>query len=257
MALRLSTGLRDQILKYGSLGRIMSNCVIKVYTGAQPTNADAAPTGTLLCTYSNGGGALTREVLSTGSVALTGGASGSVNTLTVNGLEIMGSATNFNTTLTQTAADVCTKINNNPKNWLFEAANNAGQTITISAKPGLGALPNGWVVASTVTTITKTDTNMAGGVDPVNGLNWQVVSAAVISKDSNTWQGTAGNTGTAGWFRIEASVTDAGGTDSTESVFRIDGAVATSGAELNMGSTSIVSGTIQTISSFTITLPTA
>ncbi len=257
MALRLSAALRDQMLKYGGLGRLMSNGVLKLYSGAQPATADAAPTGTLLCTYSLAGGAITREVLATGSVALTGGGSGSVNTLTVDGKEIMGSATNFNTSLTQTAADVATKINNNPKNLLFVANNNGGATITITAKPGLGTLANAWVVASTTTTITKTDTNMSGGVDAVNGLNWGTVSAGVLSKESGTWQGTAVATNTAGWFRIEAAVSDAGGVDSTESILRIDGAVATSGAELTMGSTSIVNGTVQTISSFSITLPTA
>lgn len=258
MALRLSAALRNALNEMGSFKHVMSNCVLKVYSGAQPASAEAAPTGTLLCTYSASGGALTREVLSVGSVDLTGGASGSVNTLTVNGIEIMGSATNFNTSLAQTAQDVATKINNNPKNLLFTASVSATDKIDITAKPGLGALANGWVVASTTTTITKTDTNMAGGVDAANGLQWGDSAAGTLVKHpSQTWQGTAAATGTAGWFRFEAAVNDAGALDSAEAILRMDGAVATSGAELNMANTAMVLGAVQTISSFSVTLPTA
>ena len=260
MALRLSTALRNALNTQGSFRSLMSNCVLKVYSGAQPATADAAPTGTLLVTYSLAGGALTRETLATGSVALTGGGSGSVNTLTVNGLEVMGSATNFNTSLIQTATDMVTKINNNPKNQLWVASNLGGTvaTVTLTANPGLGALANGLTVASTATTITKTDTNTSGGVTAVNGLNWLWPSASgVISKDTGTWQGTAVATGTAGWFRFEAAVTDPGTADSSFVILRMDGAVATTGAELNMGSTAIVNGAVQTISNFSVTLPTA
>jgi hypothetical protein len=258
MAWRPSAALRNFLLEGGSLKKSLSNCFIKAYTGAQPANAEAAPTGTLLVTYSLSSGTPTREVLSAGSVDLTGGASGSVDTITVNSIEIMGSSTPFNTSLAQTAADVCTKINTTPKNYLFDAFVTATDIINIRARPGLGTLPNTWVVASTCTTITKTDTNMAGGVNAANGLNWgDSAAGAVVKHPTEVWSGTAAAGGTAGWFRIEAAVNDAGGVDSTESIIRCDGAIATSGAELNMTPTSITLGAVQTISSFSITLPTA
>lgn len=260
MALRPSKALRNFLLEGGSLKQALSNCFIKVYTGAQPSTADAAPTGTLLCTVSLASGAPTREVLSTGSVALTGGASGSLNTLTVNSIEIMGSATNFNTSLIQTATDIVTKINNNPKNYLFIASNVGGTsaTITLTAKPGMGSLPNGWVVASTATTITKTDTNMASGVSAANGLTWGDSAAGVLVKNpTETWSGVNAASGTAGWFRIEASVSDAGSLDSSEAVIRLDGAVSTSGAEMNLSTTVFTSGATFTLSGGSITLPTA
>lgn len=257
MALRLSAALRNALNEMGSFKHVMSNCVLKVYTGAQPASAEAAPTGTLLVTYSSGGGAITREVYSSGSVALTGGASGSVDTITVNSLEIMGSSTPFNTSLAQTATDIVDKINNNPKNLLFVASRSTN-TVVITAKPGLGTLANGWVVASTATTITKTDTNMASGVLAVNALQWGDSAAGTLVKHpTQTWQGTAAATGTAGYFRFEASVTDAGALDSLEAVLRMDGAIATSGAELNMANTAITVSAVQTISSFSVTLPTA
>lgn len=258
MAWRPSKALRNYLLEGGSLKHALSNCFIKVYTGSQPANAEAAPTGTLLVTYSRASGAITREVQSVGSVDLTGGASGSVDTITVNSISILPAAVPFNSSLAQTAQDVCDAINNNPKNHLFECFVTSTDVINIRAKRGLGALPNGWVVASTVTTITKTDSNMAGGVDAVNGLNWgDAAAGAIVKLASETWSGVAGATGTAGWVRVESAVSDPGTLDSSESIIRADGAVATSGAELNMTPTSITSGATQTISSFSITLPTA
>jgi len=56
--------------------------------------------------------------------------------------------------------------------------------------------------------------------------------------------GVAGNTGTAVWFRVFKS-------DHTTVVF--DGSVGTSGANLNLGTTSIVSGGTVSISSLTLT----
>lgn len=258
MALKLSAALRDACNEMGSLKNVMSNCVMKWYTGAQPATAETAPTGTLACVFSNASGALTREVLAAGSVALTGGASGSVNTLTVNSLEIMGSATNFNTSLVQTATDIVTKINNNPQNLLFVASNVLGTsaTITLTARPGLGALAN-WTVASTTTTITKTDTNLTGGVTALNGLKWGDSVAGVLAKDpSQTWSGLALQTVSVGWFRIEAAVLDSFVTDATGVIMRIDGSIGISGAELNMGNPAIVTGVAQRIDNFSITLPT-
>jgi hypothetical protein len=258
MALRLSTALRNAILSGSSFQKAMSNCVLKIYTGTQPATPETAPSGTLLCTYSNASGALTREVQSIGSVDLTGGGAGSVDTITVNSIEIMGSATAFNTSLAQTAADVVTKINRNPFNHLFDAYVSATDVINIRARPGLGALANGWVVASTVTTITKTDNNMASGVSAVNGLNWNVAATNVITKRSDqTWSGSPGNTGTAGWFRFEAAVSDAGGADSSEAILRMDGSIASSGAEMNRGNLTITTAVTDTIDSFSITFPTA
>lgn len=258
MTFKVSKALRNAMIESQDFKHAMSNCVLKWYSGGQPADAEAAPTGTLGVTLSSSSGALTREVLSVGSVDLTGGGAGSVDTITVNSIEIMGSSTPFNTSLAQTAQDVCTKINNNPRNLLFTAFVTSTDVINIRAKPGLGSLANGWVVASTVTTITKTDSNMAGGVTAVNGLNWGDGAAGLITKlTTQTWSGVAAASITAGWFRFEAAVSDAGGVDSTESILRMDGTIATSGAEINMGNTSLTSGLTYTLDTFTATLPTA
>lgn len=259
MAFRLSTALRNAILQGRAMKYAMSNCVLKIYTGAQPATADAAPTGTLLVTFSQSAGALTREVLSTGSLTLSG-TSGSADTFTLNSIEIMGGSVASDGTVAGTATLVAAKINNNPKNtYVVASTTGSSGVITLTALPGFGSLPNTWVPAGTGTTISfGTAVNMASGVTAVNGLQWGSTVAGVLSKlSTQTWTGTAVATGTAGWFRIEAAVSDAGALDSSAVVLRMDGAIASSGAELNLSSTSIVNTVLQTIDTFTITLPTS
>jgi hypothetical protein len=255
MTFRLSTGIRNFLNKQGSIDDALRNGWIEIYTGAQPTSADSAATGTLLCTISNASGALTREVLATGSVTLSTGAAGSVNTLTVNGVEVMGVAVPFNGTLAQTAADVAAQINRN-RSVPDYTASAAGAVVTISALPGTGTTPNGFVVASTVTTITKVDANMAGGVASVNGLKFDVASGGVMTKlATQTWSGVNGNSGTAGWFRQYGSVADASGLDSVGVALRIDGSVATAGAEMNLSSTTFTAAATTTLSAWGMTVP--
>lgn len=71
-------------------------------------------------------------------------------------------------------------------------------------------------------------------------------SGGVIAK-SGTWSGTAGATGTAGYFRILTSGAS----------FPLDGAITGTGGggELELANTSITSGQTVTITSFTITQP--
>ena len=257
MTARFSTGARDFLNKRGGIDDMLMNGWIEIYTGSQPATADAAVTGTLLCTISSASGAITKEVLSTGSVTLNTGAAGSVNTLTVNSVEIMGAAVNFNTSLTQTAADVAAQINRYKSNPDYTATS-SGAVVTIIARPGTGTAPNTFVVASTVTTITKTDANMAGGVASVNGLKFDTSASGVMNKlSTQTWSGVNAATGTAGYFRQYGSVADAGGAATTNLELRIDGAIATSGAEMNLNSTAFTSGATTTLSSWSMTVPAA
>jgi hypothetical protein len=256
MALRYSTAARNFMAGLGGLKQAFQNGRIEIYSGAQPATADAAVTGTLLCTITNGSAALTNEVLATGTLTLTGGASGSVDTFAVNGVEIMGSSTPFNTSLNQTAADIATKINNFMGNVKYTAAA-VGAVVTVTAMPGTGASPNGFVVARTSTTITTSVVNMASGVAGVNGLLWGSPVTAVIAKlATQAWTGVNGNTGTAGYYRAYGSVADTGVLDSNLVFVREDGAIATSAAELNMTSTALVAGATTTLATWSRTLPT-
>jgi hypothetical protein len=56
MTIKTSTGLRNKMLDTGSLKSRLALGFIKIYSGAEPATADAAVTGTLLCTVSVSGG---------------------------------------------------------------------------------------------------------------------------------------------------------------------------------------------------------
>lgn len=99
----------------------------------------------------------------TGSVTLDSGASGSVDSITVDGVEIMSGAEAFDTDLATTAANVAANINanNSEPNYTASAS---GAVITIQSL-NAGVEDNGLVVTSTATTITTTDANLSGGTD--------------------------------------------------------------------------------------------
>lgn len=99
----------------------------------------------------------------TGSVDLTGGTSGSVDDITVDGVSIMSGAEPFDTDLATTAQNVADNINAYTSTPGYTAAANS-TVITITAADA-GAAPNGFVVTSSATTITTADTDMSGGDD--------------------------------------------------------------------------------------------
>lgn len=103
--------------------------------------------------------------------------------------------------------------------------------IYTGAQPaGPGTAPTGTLLV----TFTLTDPAFAAAVAGVADLDADPDLSAI-----------AGNTGTAGWFRIADS--DGNGV--------LDGAVATSGSQLNLSSTSITSGGTVTITAGTVTAP--
>jgi len=262
MTIRYSTALRDYLQETGSFKSAFQNGVILLYSGSQPASANDAPGGSLLATISSSSGAVTSEVKSQGSVTFSGTIGGSISSITVNSIEILGSTITPVTDVTATAVLVAAAINNNPKNWLFTATSALG-VVTITAKPGMGTLPNGWVVSTTVATITKSDVNMGSvtaGVLAANGLRFGDSATGALVKDSSqTWSGVgtaAASTGTtAGWFRLCGSIADAQAADSAGAYLRLDGSIATSGADMNVSSATIVQSATFTINNFTPTEP--
>jgi hypothetical protein len=110
----------------------------------------------------------------TATVTLTGGASGSVNMITVDSVNIMSGSVSFTTDLATTAAAVASNINSHTSSPEYTATA-VGAVITISAASAAGSDPNGFAVAVTATTITFTKTDMAGG------------SFAIINSPRNMW----------------------------------------------------------------------
>ncbi|MHB8388042.1 MAG: hypothetical protein ACYDBH_00510 [Acidobacteriaceae bacterium] len=272
MALRFSPALQNYIAETGSWKSFFDNGAIDIYTGAQPATPDLAATGNLLVTITNNAGALTNEVLATGVITLSGGTTtgDNVTGISLLGVDILGGTVSWDTSLTQTAADCALAINRNPKNK-FVVATSAAAVITLTARPGFGTLLNSAALATTVAgamvaTVTSTSFGSGtggsvAGVSAVNGLlmDYNAAAGVFTKKSTQTWSGTATGTGTqtAGWFRYRSSVADSEALDSSEVLLRMDGAIATSGAEMNMSSTSITNGALQTLNSFQFTIPPA
>ena len=121
------------------------------------------------------------EVLATGTVELTGGASGIVNQITVNGVDVMDIDAHFVDTLDNLATLVASIIDANTSSPDYDSSA-SGATITITAKAGTGDGPNGFVVVSDTDTITTTDTNMASGVTAIS----EVLATGTSTLDSGT-----------------------------------------------------------------------
>ena len=266
MSLKFSPALQNFIAESGSWKRFMDNGSILIYTGVQPATPDLAATGTLLATITSGAAAKTSEVAATGVITFTS-TGGTVDTLTLLGVEIMGSATAYSTSVTQVAADVALKVNRNSKNHFVRATSVLG-VLTLTALPGFGTLLNAAALTCGATTLSATVTSTSfgsgsgGGVAGVNGANGLKAdynaAAGVMTKDTTqTWSGTAVADGTAGWFRYVSSVADAQALDSSAAYLRMDGSISVSGSEMNMSSTVIASGALQTVSSFSFTVPAA
>jgi hypothetical protein len=261
MGFRYSTGYRNFKMNGGSFQKAVQNGALLIYSGTQPATADTAPSGTLLCTITASSGARTAEVRALATVTISG-AAGSVNSITATAAAIELLAPNqfsaavpvaFNTTLTQTATDVCTQINKGTWWHGYEATSSVG-AVTIKPLPGLGDSINAADITATCTTLTTVDVDFASGVDPANGLQFGATASGEITK-SGTWSGVNAATGTAGWARFVGSIADAGGASTT--LIRVDMDIATAGSIMTMSSTTLTSGATTTIDSVAISHPAA
>jgi len=113
------------------------------------------------------------EVRAVGSFNITGGTASpgvnKLNSVTVNGVEVLGVAVNWSTSNVVTAEAVAAQISvfASPD---YSATAAAGK-VTITAAAGTGSTPNGYVVATTPagTLTTGSVVNMAGGVTAIPG----------------------------------------------------------------------------------------
>ena len=99
----------------------------------------------------------------TGTVTLTTGGAGSVDSVTVNGVTVTSGSVAFITDLPTTATAVAANITAFTSTPNYSAVA-AGAVITITAAT-VGQATNGFVVVASTTIITSTVTNMVGGLD--------------------------------------------------------------------------------------------
>lgn len=123
------------------------------------------------------------EVLSSGTIKLAN-AGGSIAHVKVNGVTITSGAVAYNTDLATTAAALAANINayTSSPDYTAEAV---GAVVTIKAKPGTGANPNGYAVTVSITGMTATATDMAGGTSLCQiyllpGVVWYSLDPRVI-----------------------------------------------------------------------------
>jgi len=248
MTIKLSTGLRNNLVGARGLAASFAGGVIDVYNVSQPASADSAISGTRLGRVSISSATYVPETPATGTVTLSG-AAGSILTLNVGSFNIIPiSPVPFVTDLATTAQALADAVNRNA----IYTATASGAVVTLRAPAGTGDAHNGLTVLGTFTTLTATYANISGGVDAVAGLQWGVPSGGTISK-SGTWSFSGAAAGTAACFRMKASALDADGASTT--AVRLDGSVATSGGDMNLSNLLIAVDAPTTIDSFTVTMP--
>jgi hypothetical protein len=124
------------------------------------------------------------EVLATATVEVTAGVNDpgtdTINSLLINGEEILDNILDWSGSNEATAIRLSTSINNGTALHGYSAGV-VGAVVTVTAAPGTGTAPNGYVVAvSTTGTVTATaDAEMAGGVAAVAAV--AQVEAVTIS----------------------------------------------------------------------------
>lgn len=252
MTLRLSTGARNLMFTQGFAG-VFNKGSIGIYSGSQPATADAAPTGTKLGIVTISSGALTQETRATGSLTITAAAGGSVNTVTVGGLNIIpdGAVAAVPGDLTATALAVATAIN---RNGIMEASA-SGAVVTLKGRPGTGVTTA--AVSATLTTVTASYVNMGSGVAgvaPVNGLYFDVPAGGLVARPTGVvWSFSGIAAGVAGYFRLIGSAADSEAVSTT--LPRLDGSIATSGGDMGLSNITVAIGAPNTVDRFNVTQP--
>lgn len=259
MTVRLSTGLRNALAQGLGFAGSLNQGYIRVFTGAQPASADAAETGTLLGIFTKSSGALTKETRATGTITITGVTGGTINSITVGGLNIIPDGTiavEGGETTSTMATKLAAAIN---RNGIMEASA-ASAVVTIMGRPGTGATTA--TVSGSLTTVTASYANMGvvTGVAPVNGLILDTPALGVIAKPTTqVWSFAGLAAGTAGWARFYSSDTaDAGGLLSAAPWYpRLDGSCGVGTGDFRMSTVSIVASLPVTMDTFQWTQPSS
>lgn len=256
--LRLSTGAVNLKAAGYSDVEVFKDFRFLVYTGTQPTTADAVPTGTKLMEFTLGGNAYAAPTKATATLTLSGSGAngGSIDTVKVGGMafNLIGAAltwANYPSLALLTDA-VAAAINTTLNPLKITAVSNGVSVITLSLPFYVGAGGNGLTVAATVTAGTSlavTPTNFAGGVTAVNGLNFTTspIDGVVEKPVAADWKATAIADGAVGsaWFRIVAGGSSENGISTTD--VRLDGSISNVGVgDIATTIANVVAGSIHT-----------
>jgi len=259
MTIRFSTGTRNGLAGTQGLQGMFNKSYVEVYTGSQPATGDAAATGTKLGIITLASAALTKETRATGSVTITGATGGTINNITVGGLNIIpdGAITVSGDTTSTLATKLGNAIN---RNGIMEARV-SGAVVTLYGRPGTGVTTA--AVTGSLATATASYVNMGSGVAgiaPVAALILDAPAAGVIAKPSaDVWSMVGIAAGTAGWFRMFPSDTNDTGIIISGAPYypRIDGSCGVGSGDMQMSSLSVTVGSPHTVDTFSVTFPAA
>lgn len=254
MTERLSTGARNFLLGRGCMRDFVSDCSMKIYSGAAPANADDAVTGVLLATITqasltaelrDGWGEIVDVLVTSHTAAETWAFD-----VTIGSETLVSTRTYTNTPDAGAVADVAVR--------LVKLFNEIGCRACATGTDG-----HVWVMApsrksmtialkaGSTGTVVITDAIYAADAAG-DLLNFGPPSSGAMPKTTDVWSGVIAVSGVAGYFRLVQADDD--GTLSTTQV-RVQGAISTSGAELNLSNTSLVAATTLTIDSYSVSLP--
>lgn len=252
MAIKVSTSLANLIADRSSFRQAVSGGRLLIFSGIQPASADSASNGTLLCTITESGGTFTGETLPIWTITLTG-ASGSVNSIKMGGLELLPTSIDFTTDLATTAMLVASAITNNYTLIDYTATSNLG-VIYITGPKNSGASLNSTVCVATATTLEATVSNSGlpttPGVAAVNGLSFSYPASSGGFVLNGSWSGTAVASGTATWSRYVCDAADLG-TNASTAYNRIDGSITVTGGsgDSTIDNTIITAGQVINVTS--------
>jgi hypothetical protein len=284
MTIRFSDGFLNALAGGMGYHDILKGCEADVYSGAQVSSANAAPTGTKLFTTTLASVALTPEIRAAMTINPSGMTTAKlITSLKIAGIQILGS------TFTKTAshsADAVTLagIINGYRQTLKVTAVVSGNNVIVYAPKNSGTLLNGTAItvtcnetgvlvidAETVDSATEhtlaytfgggVGAGSTVGVAVAAGLTFTEPEGTKILSKSGTWTGLGLADGTAGWMRFRCrnrltGAADSGALDAAYADMRMDCAVGTSSAtaEAVVGSLLVESGATQTIRSFALTI---
>lgn len=258
MAWKYSTGLVQKMGQHSSIKEALHDGVIKIYAGAQPALADAAPTGTLLVTITNASGSFTEGTPSTGqigSVVVATATNAGVYTIGINpapseySTEAHTYTADASATVAEVAAGIAAAINSGSQ--FVRATWDGTDTVLVTGRfPGQGFTMT--EDADPGTDITVTSAVIANA--RINGLAWGLATGGVLVKEADiVWSGVVAAAGTAGWFRVQANAVDDDSLSTT--LVRADGNCGLSNSDMNLTNLNLVADVTVTVSTFTITIP--
>lgn len=286
MSLKFSQGVVNSLAVGNGWGDIIKNGVCVVYSGNQPQTADLAATaGTELVRFTTGSATITPETRAAFKVTLTG-ATGNVTALTVGGVSIVDlSVLPAFTTVSALVTSMISAINSTwsyPDYYAIASGTTVGSvtygttdtaSFWVIAPKNSGASLNALTISCTVasgsapsinggSSTTVGGTGAIAGVAATNGLSMTYPATSGTITKSGTWSGTSSAGGTAGWFRIICTPNYDTGlsnlstvSDDARLIMRIDGTIGTSGADMLVTSTLIAQNISQSVSSFSLTVP--